>query len=277
VDVVLRLRELGHRGIITAVSRHGIFPRRHAGYEPLSYPAIPASTPHTARAYLRAFHATLRQGIAWRAAVDSLRADTNSLWLALAPEEQLRFRRHMQRLWEVVRHRMAPPVADFIHDELVKNRLIVRKGSLRSVEAAGTNAAVSIELHGRTETFLASRIINCTGPNMNYKHVNSPLLQSLLRQGLVVPGRLGTGLWSDATGALFGVDGQVSNTLFNLGPGRMGTLLESIAIAEIRSQAVSLAARITHQMKGDICPAAGAPEPVSAQATAPVSVQEARA
>jgi hydroxyacylglutathione hydrolase len=169
---------------------------------------------------------------------------------------------------------MAPQIADVIHDELVKNTLIVRKGSLSSVEAAGTKASVSIQSHGRAENFLTSRVINCTGPNMNYKRVNSPLLQSLLRQGLVVPGRLGTGLWSDATGALFGVDGQVSNTLFNIGPGRMGTLLESIAVAEIRSQAVSLAARITHQMQGGICAVVGALEAVSARATAPVSVQE---
>jgi hydroxyacylglutathione hydrolase len=274
VDVVLRLRELGHRGIITAVSRHGIFPSRHADYEKLSYPAIPASTPHTARAYLCAFRATLRQGGAWRAAIDSLRADTNSLWLALPPEEQLRFQRHLQRRWEVVRHRMAPPIADFIHDELVKSTLIVRKGRLSFVEAAGTRASVSIQSHGRAENFLTSRVINCTGPNMNYKRVDSPLLQSLLRQGLVVPGRLGTGLWSDATGALFGVDGQVSNTLFNLGPGRMGTLLESISVVEIRSQAVSLAARITHQMQGGIRAVVGAPEPASARATAPVSVPE---
>src|SRR5271156_976420 len=40
VDVVLRLRELGHRGRIVAVSRHGIFPNRHDDYIPLSSAAI---------------------------------------------------------------------------------------------------------------------------------------------------------------------------------------------------------------------------------------------
>ncbi len=37
VDVVLRLRELGHRGRIIALSRHGIFPNRHADYTPLHF------------------------------------------------------------------------------------------------------------------------------------------------------------------------------------------------------------------------------------------------
>jgi len=47
VDVVLRLRELGHRGRIIAVSRHGIFPNRHDDYTPLPSAAIPLDTPAT--------------------------------------------------------------------------------------------------------------------------------------------------------------------------------------------------------------------------------------
>src|SRR6201993_271896 len=35
VDVVLRLRELGHQGVITAVSLQGAFPNRHAEYKPI--------------------------------------------------------------------------------------------------------------------------------------------------------------------------------------------------------------------------------------------------
>jgi hydroxyacylglutathione hydrolase len=36
VDVVLRLRELGHRGRIISLSRHGIFPNRHDDYTSLT-------------------------------------------------------------------------------------------------------------------------------------------------------------------------------------------------------------------------------------------------
>ena len=42
VDIVLRLRELGHRGKIIALSRHGIFPSRHDDYTPLNSTAIPS-------------------------------------------------------------------------------------------------------------------------------------------------------------------------------------------------------------------------------------------
>src|SRR6201984_1085450 len=79
VDVVLRLRELGHRGRIIALSRHGVFPNRHDDYLPLSSSAIPLDTPATCVAYLRALRATIGAGAEWRAAIDSLRETTNKL------------------------------------------------------------------------------------------------------------------------------------------------------------------------------------------------------
>src|ERR1700733_4130877 len=118
VDVVLRLRELGHRGRIIAVSRHGIFPNRHDDYTPLRSAAIPSDTPATCVAYLHALRAAIREGAEWRAAIDSLRDTTNELWLRLPIEEKKRFRRHLQRRWDVVRHRMAPPIADIIESDL---------------------------------------------------------------------------------------------------------------------------------------------------------------
>jgi uncharacterized NAD(P)/FAD-binding protein YdhS len=241
VDVLLRLRELEHKGTITAVSRHGIFPSRHTAYAPLTESAIPLGTPPTCIAYLRALRAAIRNGAEWRAAIDSFRADTNDLWLALPHAEQKRFRRHLQRRWDVVRHRMAPSIADIIERELADETLIVREGRLLRVETAENGAAVMIHTASGQETFETSRVINCTGPSMNYRHVNSPLLESLFEQGLVKAGPLGGGFNTTRSGALIDARGEASETLFNLGPGRLGTLLESIAIPEIRQQAVELA------------------------------------
>jgi uncharacterized NAD(P)/FAD-binding protein YdhS len=140
-----------------------------------------------------------------------------------------------------VRHRMAPPIADIIERELADGTLIVREGNLLRVEAAENGAAVVIRTSSGQETFETSRVINCTGPSMNYRHVKSPLLASLFEQGLVTAGPLGGGFNSTRSGALIDTFGETSETLFNLGPGRLGTLLESIAIPEIRQQAVELA------------------------------------
>ena len=241
VDVILRLRELGHRGAITAVSRHGVFPNRHASYTPADRSAIPKGTPATCVDYLRALRAAIVGGMEWRAAVDSLRATTNDLWLALPVKEQKRFRRHLQRRWDVVRHRMAPPIADLIEAELAAGTLRIEESHLAGVEAETDGAKVTLRAAAGQSELHAARVINCTGPNMNYRRVGSPLLNSLFAQGLISSGPLGGGLNTSRYGALINAQGQASSVLFNLGPGRLGTRIESIAIPEIRHQAVEVA------------------------------------
>jgi uncharacterized NAD(P)/FAD-binding protein YdhS len=248
VDVLQRLRELGHRGIITAISRHGVFPNRHAAYIPLRAAAIPLDTPPTCIDYLRTFRLAIRDGAEWRAVVDSLRSTTNDLWLALPRNEQRRFRRHLQRRWDVVRHRMAPSVADTVDAELAAGTLIIREGHFASVEAMGAGAIVTMRIGQRIERLISARVINCTGPSMNYRKVNSPLLHSLFSQGIASAGPLGGGLNCSEEGALIGENGLASKRLFNLGPGRLGTLLESIAIPEIREQVVQLAEILTQRI-----------------------------
>src|SRR3984885_12664960 len=179
VDVVLRLRELGHRGRIIAVSRHGMFPNRHDDYIPLRSSAIPFHTPATCVAYLRALRDAIRGGAEWRAAFDSLRETTNELWLRLPLEEKKRFRRHLQRRWDVVRHRMAPPIADVIESELQNGTLEIREGHLKSVDASPSGAHITLRTQDDSESFYADRVINCTGPSMNYRRVRSALLQNM--------------------------------------------------------------------------------------------------
>jgi uncharacterized NAD(P)/FAD-binding protein YdhS len=245
VDVLLRLREVGHRGVVIALSRHGVFPNRHAPYRPVAESSIPAGTAPTCVAYLRAIRAAIRKGAEWRAAIDSLRTTTNELWLALPLKEQQRFRRHLQRRWDVVRHRMAPSIATVIEGELAAGTLIIREGHLQSVEATDCGAMVSFRTPKGTEKLKTARVINCTGPDMNYHRVDSQLLKSLFSQGLVSAGPMGSGFNCTRFGALIDASGKTSGVLFNLGPGRLGTLLESIAIPEIREQAVELADILT--------------------------------
>src|ERR1700723_2112675 len=249
VDVVLRLRELGHRGRIIAVSRHGMFPNRHDDYIPLRSSAIPFHTPATCVAYLRALRDAIRGGAEWRAAFDSLRETTNELWLRLPLEEKKRFRRHLQRRWDVVRHRMAPPIADIIESELRNDTLEIREGHLKTVDASPAGAYITVRAHDDTESFYAGRVINCTGPSMNYRRVPSTLLQNLFRRGLVTSGPLGAGFHCSQDGAVIDADGHTSEIIFNLGPGRLGDLLESIAVPEIRQQAVELASTLADRMR----------------------------
>ena len=243
VDVLLRLRETGHGGTVTALSRHAVFPHRHRPHPTLPTAVTPVGTPPTCLAYVRAIRAAIAAGTDWRSAVDSLRPTTNDLWLALPIAEQRRFRRHLQRRWDVVRHRMAPAVADALDAERTAGTLRVRHGHLAGVTLDADGTAVVTLTTG--QRFAAARVINCTGPAMNYGRVDSPLLRGLLADGTATPGPLGTGLRTDAAGAVVDAAGRPSAVLFVVGPARLGTLLESIAVPELRQQAADVAATIT--------------------------------
>jgi uncharacterized NAD(P)/FAD-binding protein YdhS len=249
VDVVLRLRELGHGGRIIAVSRHGIFPNRHDDYTPLRSAAIPSDTPATCVAYLHALRTAVRGGAEWRAAIDSLRETTNELWLRLPIEEMKRFRRHLQRRWDAVRHRMAPPIADVIEADLRNGTLEIREGHLKTVDASPAGAYITLRAHDDSESFYADRVINCTGPSMNYRRVPSTLLQNLFKRGIVTSGPLGAGFHCSQDGAVIDANGHASEIIFNLGPGRLGDLIESIAVPEIRQQAVELASTLADRIR----------------------------
>lgn len=242
VDVLLRLRESGHRGIVTAVSRHGWLPHRHESCATLNQPVIPAETAPTCLAYLRAIRAAIDAGTPWRSAIDSLRETSNALWLALPLEEQRRFRRHLQRRWDVVRHRMAPRIAETIDREKEAGTLVIRQGRFSGVEMSSDGGAI-VRITGSNglEEFPAAGVINCTGPSLNYRKVNSPLLKKLFSRGLIRTGPHGTGLLSDSRGALIDANGNASTKLFTIGPSRLGTLIESIAVPELRQQAADLA------------------------------------
>ncbi|AHI25008.1 hypothetical protein BGC31_02940 [Komagataeibacter xylinus] len=242
VDVIIRLRRSGHRGQITALSRRGMFPYSHAEYIPLKRPLImEGMTPATARGYLGAFHAALRAGIDWRAAVDSMRSVSNILWLALPDAEKKRFRRHLQRRWDIVRHRIAPRVAAMLENEFSSGQLVGHKGHLIQAVLTRKNVVLTTQSSRGLARLEAAHVINCTGPSLNYERVGSPLLTDLLDNGLITPGEGGKALRCTPQGQVIDRNDKIVQGLFALGPSRLGILFESIAIPEIRQQASELA------------------------------------
>jgi hydroxyacylglutathione hydrolase len=83
---------------------------------------------------------------------------------------------------------------------------------------------------------------------MNYRRVPSVLLRNLFEKGLITSGPLGTGLHCAENGAVIDARGRASKIIFNLGPGRLGDLIESIAIPEIREQAVDIALTLRERL-----------------------------
>jgi len=85
------------------------------------------------------------------------------------------------------------------------------------------------------------RVINCTGPETDYRRIDDPLIKNLLAQGLARPDPLLLGLDVDSKGALIDFGGNPSPSMYAIGPARKGLLWETIAVPEIRVQASELA------------------------------------
>lgn len=262
VDVALSLSATGWRGRMLALSRRGLLPHPHAaahhasaGPPPGTVPPL-AARPHGRPAQLlrqTRQRAALR---GWHAAIDELRPFTQSMWAAASAPERAQFLRHLRPWWDIHRHRLAPAIAEQLHNLTLEGRLRIAAGKLLSVAADGRDAAVVWRPRGSraTENVVVRRIVNCIGPSGDVAAADDPLLRSLLTQGLARPDPLRLGLDVDSQSNLIGVDSRPVPGLHALGPMTRGAFWEITAVPDIRQQAWSLARRLcsAHWVGGDL-------------------------
>lgn len=240
VDAVVGLRANGHRGTIWMVSRRGLLPHEHRFFD-----APPDFNPDATSMndLLSAARALDRRPNAWRFAMDSLRPRTNALWQALPVNEKRRFVRHAMPFWNIHRHRMAPEIAEFVTNEIETGRLRMLAGRTGRFQETPIGLRVPIALRGedRTIELEVGRAINCSGPAHDFRLLDNPLIGNLLEQGIMRPSELGIGIDVAPDGALRNAAGVDASRIFAIGPVRFGTLIETTAIPEIRTQANDLA------------------------------------
>ncbi|WP_293389460.1 FAD/NAD(P)-binding protein [Nevskia sp.] len=247
LDWLAALHERGHRGPIHVVSRRGLLPRAHAvaPRHVLSFDlfAVPPTVRQLMRVIRHEIDTVIAEGGDWRSVMDALRPHGQRLWQRLSRPEQQRFLRHARTYWDIHRHRAAPRIVETVNRLTERGQLEVL--AARPVSYADNGDAVEVQLRTRggkqTITLTVQRVVNCTGPDSNYRRLNHPLLQSLREQGLATVDTLGLGLETDAAGGLVERDGRASARIFTLGPTRKGELWETTAVPEIRGQAQSLA------------------------------------
>jgi uncharacterized NAD(P)/FAD-binding protein YdhS len=244
VDMVLRLNQEGHRGRITAISRHGLLPRTRGE----TFPSTPAiGVGDTLKGALHLFTA-MRAAIArqdgdWRSVIDGLRPTTNTLWQALTLVEKRRLLRHVRPWWEVHRHRMPEESAETIYGLIAEDRLSVRAARVDNIEVVGVSALVRLQPRAtrRQETHRLARVINCTPGQSDIARTSNPLLADMRRKGFLRPDPLGLGADCDEKGALRNRRGEALEGLFAIGPILQGNLFEATAVPDIRLQADALA------------------------------------
>jgi uncharacterized NAD(P)/FAD-binding protein YdhS len=182
------------------------------------------------------------EGADWRQAIDGLRPHLQGLWRGLDAPERRRFLRHARALWEVHRHRMAPEVAAAIARAQAEGRLLVHAGRVAGFTLV--DGGVEVRRSGDRDPIRVQRVINCTGPEADFRKKRHPLPVSLMEQGLIRPDSLGMGIDTDDAGAVLDAHGQASRVIFAIGPMRKGQLWETTAVPEIRAQAQALGARL---------------------------------
>lgn len=258
IDVLLSLHARRHRTApVWLISRHGRLPLSHA-----RHPVVPRNLDELVRAWeghskprLRALVRSLRRAFTaeqhhpdwnWRSVVDGLRPHTQRIWGALGEAERSRFLRHVQPLWEVLRHRTAPEIGDRLAALRQAHAFEVLSGRVASVEADSRGVRLQMQVRGShpggaTRAIQAGWIINCTGPRSSGASQADPLIGSLLHAGWVTQDQLGLGLMTDGAGCAIDAKGQVLKELLVAGTLRKAQLWESTAVPELRLQAAQVA------------------------------------
>ncbi len=246
MELATVLLERGHRGPITAISRRGLLPMAHQSTDP--YPDFFAelegkkSILQLLRIVRKHIRLAQDQGSDPRAVIDSLRPHSPGIWMNLPVEEKRRFIRHLFRFWEIIRSRVPLESAKRFEKYLASGKVSVLAGTLTNVQPHRDRLdAKYVDRKSRRPMELpVDKVINCIGPNLDYEQRDEPLVQQLLRRGMIRCDPLHVGLDAFPDGTLIQADGTPSTVLSTLGLPLRGILWETLAVPEIRAQAAEL-------------------------------------
>jgi uncharacterized NAD(P)/FAD-binding protein YdhS len=252
VDAFLSLKDYGWRGTIFAVSRHGLVPFSHfKGFEYPDYLDLeggPIGLRKAFSIFKSHYRAVKARDLNPAILVDKLRPLTQRLWHGFSLFEKRQFNRHFRARWNVVRHRIAPEIHQQMREAMAQERLQVIQGRLCECEESGGAMRIGVESKGVKRTIEAGALINCTGPRENYVPSETSLFNNLLSRGLIQPDEMNMGIKAGPDFSVVDREGQPSKILFAVGALLKGTLWETVAVPELRSQAFRLAESMAGQL-----------------------------
>jgi uncharacterized NAD(P)/FAD-binding protein YdhS len=252
VDVILTLQDLKWQGKIWAVSRHGLMPLSHfKGFDypdPLANETFPISLRRMVRIFQRHLRECRKRGLNPAILVDKLRPHTQRLWQNFSLFEKKQFNRHFRTVWNVTRHRIAPEIHRRLSESIVAGKLEIVGGGLKNCSESETALTLEVKGPHGPRQIEAAALINCTGPKDRYIPSDSPLITNLVTRGLIQPDAMNMGIQAAPNFAVLDAQGRESATLFALGSILKGTLWETIAVPELRSQTFRVAETIARQL-----------------------------
>jgi uncharacterized NAD(P)/FAD-binding protein YdhS len=248
IDIILALLSEGFTGTITAISSNGYlpYPYRSSAHDLEFSEQIAGAS--SLRQVVSLFRKALQEKGAehWEPLINGVRSQTQALWQRFSDADKKRFSQKLGSLWAVARHRFPPQVHAKIKQAMQDGFLQIMPGRIQQLQVQGTQVEVQLTSQGQKQTVLADRVVNCTGPQLQYAALPDPLVQSMLAQGLLLPHPMGMGLRADRHYRVLQANGQPCPGLFTLGAALRGELWESNAVPELREQAQALSQEILH-------------------------------
>ncbi|MFI4876020.1 MAG: FAD/NAD(P)-binding protein [Blastopirellula sp. JB062] len=252
VDVIVTLRNQGWGGKITAISRNGMLPQRH--FRGIEWPTAVPDDGQTRS--LKELVKLIRQdcerlrGVSQNPAiaVDKLRGRTQQLWRDLSVDEKRLFLKTYAADWNTLRHRIAGPIHDAVTDSLDCGQLTIVPAGITSLAAGDTSIEVHLaDKQGNVALVNGDLVINCTGPKSRFSDSQIPLYRNLFERGLAKPDDMDMGIAIADDFAVMSDADQASAWLYAIGPILKGSLWETVAVPELRQQALHAAKSILKQ------------------------------
>ena len=242
VDIVLGLIVRKFRGKVTMLSRRGVFPLPHD----LTHQAISITVPenYSPRKMLLWVRYLMRKNpeVPWSVIIDGLRPYTQKIWLQWIVSDKQYFLKKIRPYWEIARHRIPSASSERLNNMMEKGQLVLKKGTIEEASVSSNG----IEMLYRSESGLNSqvfqKVINCTGPESNYRKVRFPIIVDLIARGKVKIDELGLGIKCTPEGSIINDQGEVEQGIWCIGPMRKAVLWETTALRELREQSSALAA-----------------------------------
>ena len=256
VDQVLAREAAGHQGATIAVSRHGLLPNVHAT-PPLPHASLEGVREASSLPDLVRIVRAQAAGCDWRQTIDGLRPHTQEIWQGFSLDDRQRFLRHVATYWGVLRHRMAPQVAETVDRAQRAGRLRIVSGHLTRISRAA--GRIRVDVLGRGDRGPSAHevdwVLNCRGPERDPRRSTNPLLHYLLSHDLGKVDALQLGLDTTFQHEVVAASGRAWGNLFALGPVAMGSRWEIVAVPDLRVQCQSLAETLAASLTAQRPPA----------------------
>lgn len=257
IDQVINLLQQGHAGKINILSRRGFLPRSHTNYSHVELPPLPVYLGITINEVFQLIRERLKiyadSSVDWRNVIDAVRHQVPLIWTYLSTDEKKIFLRHLRPFWEIHRHRIPEESYAIIEDRIKLGQINVIAGRIANViHENDLSATAFIRPRGeKTEkTLKVNKIINCTGPQSDFRKIDQPLIRDLAEKGWLQADELNLGLSVSQDGQLVGRSGVVVPNIFTIGSLRKGAMWECTALREITLQADHLVAKLNSDFVG---------------------------